>query len=199
MPQKVNPVVSEAVFGMSIAARHKLLGLLVAMQGVHERSAGEWQVEWDSLPSLFTLTAGCLRHTTAVLEHLEVHPDRMRANLDADGGALMAEAMMMALAPHIGRLSAHELVGEACRTARASNATLGLTLMEMLDDDLREALPPLMEVLDPDSYLGEAEAAIEMARKDWRLLKADIVPDWKLDKERTVRGRSWILLTTTGS
>jgi 3-carboxy-cis,cis-muconate cycloisomerase len=190
MPQKVNPVVSEAVVGMSISARHELIGLLVAMQGVHERSAGEWQVEWDSLPSLFTLTAGCVRHTTAVLESLEVRPTRMRANLDADGGAIMAEAAMMALAPHIGRLSAHELVGEACCMARESGATLGVTLSEMLDDDLKGMLPPIPEILNPDSHLGEAEAVVEAAREGWRLVKADIVPDWDLEDGRTVGGRS---------
>ena len=189
MPQKVNPVVSEAVIGMSVLARHQAIGLLVAMQGVHERSAGEWQVEWDSLPSLFCLSAGCVRQTWTVLEKLEVRPDRMRVNLNADGGTVMAEAAMMALAPHIGRLRAHETVGLACRKARERGSPLDQVLDEDLDDDLKRVLPPLTEILNPEFYTGEAELAVDAAGTSWRLLKADLEDDRTLP-DRTVRGRA---------
>src|SRR5207248_2227767 len=55
MPQKVNPILSEVVVGMSALARSQALPLLSAMQPGHERSAGEWQIEWDALPLVFAL------------------------------------------------------------------------------------------------------------------------------------------------
>src|SRR5438445_5288640 len=56
MPQKANPIDSEAVIGMGLLAAHYASALL-DLQGTHERSAGEWQVEWDALPAVFGAAA----------------------------------------------------------------------------------------------------------------------------------------------
>lgn len=167
MPQKANPSLSEAIVGMSELTRQQVAALLGAMQGTHERSAGEWQVEWDVLPALFTLAAGCLDSTRTVLANLGVYPDQMRANLGQDGGMVMAEAAMMALSPELGRLPAHELVSAACRTARDRQQSLAEALAESLDPAMVEALGPLDKVLDPESYLGEAEAIVDAALRRW--------------------------------
>ena len=60
MPQKANPIGSEAVVGLSILAAQHAGALLTAMQGTHERSAGEWQAEWDALPLVCAAAAGAL-------------------------------------------------------------------------------------------------------------------------------------------
>jgi 3-carboxy-cis,cis-muconate cycloisomerase len=167
MPQKSNPSLSEAIVGMSAMAIHGCPALLHAMQGTHERSAGEWQIEWDSLPSLFCLTAGCLRCTGTVLANLEVRPERMRTNLTSDGGSVMAEAVMMAAAVQLGRLEAHELVGQACRIARETDRPLIEVLRETLDGDVLSALPPLNTLVDPDAYLGEAPEIVDSVLGRW--------------------------------
>jgi 3-carboxy-cis,cis-muconate cycloisomerase len=41
---------------------------------------------------------------------LVVPPERMARNLALDGGQILAEAVMMRLAPHVGRTRAHDLV-----------------------------------------------------------------------------------------
>ena len=110
MPQKANPIDSEAVVGLSILAAQQSGALLAALQGTHERAAGEWQAEWDALPLAFAATAGALGGTLRLMQGLRVFPERMRANLDVDGGLLMAEAAMMALAPVVGRAGAHASV-----------------------------------------------------------------------------------------
>ena len=51
MPQKANPIESEAVVGLSAIAAQQVPAMLVAMSGGHERAAGEWQIEWDVLPN----------------------------------------------------------------------------------------------------------------------------------------------------
>ena len=98
MPQKANPIGSEAVVGLSIVAGHQAGVLLAAMQGTHERAAGEWQAEWDALPLVCAATAGAVAGARRVLAGLAVHPDRMRSNLSVEGGTIMAEAVMMAIA-----------------------------------------------------------------------------------------------------
>jgi 3-carboxy-cis,cis-muconate cycloisomerase len=167
MPQKVNPILSEVVVGMSWLARDQVPALLAAMQPGHERSAGEWQVEWDALPTLFALGCGCLKNTLLALEGLHVFPGRMRANLGSDGGMVMAEAVMIALAPGIGRLRAHELVSRACREARERNLSLAEMLPDALGGELLGALPPLDDVLTPESYLGESDSIVAAAVARW--------------------------------
>ena len=75
------------------------------MRAGHERAAGEWQIEWDALPTVVALAAGSLANTREILSGLSVYPDRMRTNLDIDGGTIMAERVMMRLAAQIGRAS----------------------------------------------------------------------------------------------
>jgi 3-carboxy-cis,cis-muconate cycloisomerase len=177
MPQKVNPVLSEAVLAMSALARDRMAGMLAAMQGTHERSAGEWQIEWDALPTLLGLTAGALKNILRVLETLQVFPVRMRANLEQDGGLVMSEAVMMALAPRMGRLRAHELVTAASRTARAEARPLADVLAETLNaastGDGR-----LAARIDPEAYLGEASAIVAAALASWSDVDPSADPVW---------------------
>ncbi len=167
MPQKANPSRSEAVVGLSVVARDRATVLLGAMQGSHERSTGEWQSEWDVVPELCSLAAACLANTTEVLGSLRVFPERMDLNLQQEGGLIMAEAAMMALAPAMGRLKAYELVGAACQKVRHTNQGLAEALTESLGTH-RIGTLTIDEVLAPRAYLGEAEAMVASARGYWQ-------------------------------
>ena len=59
-----------------------------------------------------------------MLEGLIVDAGRMRRNLDLTGGLIVAEAVMMALAQHTGRQTAHDVVYGACRAALDKGTTL---------------------------------------------------------------------------
>ena len=168
MPHKANPISSEVVVGMSILAAHQASSLLSAMAAGHERSAGEWQVEWDAVPGLAALAAGCLLNALEIAAGLTVFPERMRANLLVDGGMLMSEGVMMKLAVHVGRSRAHDIVYGACLEAGRSGRALLDVLPERLDPALLAALPPLGQLTSPDSYLGEAEQTVDTALDLWR-------------------------------
>ena len=177
MPQKANPIDSEAVVGLSILAAQQSGALLAALQGTHERAAGEWQAEWDALPLAFAATAGALGGTLRLMRGLRVFPERMRANLDVDGGLLMAEAAMMALAPFVGRAGAHASVTEASSLARDEGITLRAALERTLDSETAAALPPLDEILDPAAYLGETDSIVSAAIEAWSAIKAPSPPE----------------------
>lgn len=168
MPQKANPIGSEVVVGLSILAAQQSGALLTALQGTHERSAGEWQAEWDAVPLLFTTTAGALAGTHRLLQELQVFPGRMRENLESEGGLIMAEAAMIALARVVGRAAAHALVAESSSVVRAERITLREALERALENETLAALPPLDEVLDVDSYLGESDSMVAAALAAWR-------------------------------
>jgi len=110
MPQKANPISAELTIGFGLTAQASAAAMLRAMEAGHERAAGEWQIEWHALPTTLTSTAGALRMAAALVEGLRVFPDRMRTNLAADGGRIMAEAYMITLAAQLGRDRAHELL-----------------------------------------------------------------------------------------
>jgi len=168
MPQKANPILSEVAIGMGTIAASQLPAALAAMQGRHERAAGEWQVEWDVLPTLACLAAGGLVAMTTVVEGLVVDEDRMRHNLGQDGGLIMAEALMMALAPATGRAEAHHLVYDLSARARVEDRGLREVVAADLPAELAARLPAVDEMLDPARYTGEAGAIVDAAVSSWR-------------------------------
>ncbi|MFN3744021.1 MAG: 3-carboxy-cis,cis-muconate cycloisomerase [Hyphomicrobiaceae bacterium] len=161
MPQKRNPISCEMILAIAKAVRSDAGLLLDAMAADHERATGPWHLEWIALPRAFIATAGALHQARFMLEGLIVDADRMRRNLDITGGLIVAEAAMMALAPHTGRGAAHDIVYDCCRAA-LSNRT---TLLEELEKraDVTKHLDPatLARVVDPAHYLGTAREMID--------------------------------------
>jgi 3-carboxy-cis,cis-muconate cycloisomerase len=129
----------------------------------HERGLGGWHAEWETLPEIFLLVAGALRHMADAIEGLAVDPARMRANLETTRGLVMAEAIMMALGDRIGRLEAHHLVEAASRRAAAEGAHLRDVLAGDPVVTVHLAPDALDRLFAPESYLGVAERLVERA------------------------------------
>jgi 3-carboxy-cis,cis-muconate cycloisomerase len=161
MPQKRNPIACEFILACAKNVRELVPVMLDAMVQDHERATGPWHAEWIALPQAFALAAGALHHARAMLEGLVVDPDRMRRNLDITRGMISAEAVMMALAPHVGREEAHHLVAAACERALASDRHLREVLQA--DAAITVHLPPqrLALLLDPRNYTGLAGAFVD--------------------------------------
>jgi 3-carboxy-cis,cis-muconate cycloisomerase len=165
MPHKRNPVSCNIILGASTAVPNLVATVLAAQVQEHERGLGNWAAEWRTLPELFRLTSGALLHACTLIEGLEINPARMRINLDATNGLVMAEAVMMELAPFTGRLAAHHLVENASKIAISENIHLREAIMrdkiiaQHLDTDALDAL------FEPTSYLGSVESLIDAAVK----------------------------------
>ena len=124
MPHKRNPVSSTVILAAQAAAQGHVVTLLTAMAAAHERPAGLWHAEWHALPQLFGLASGALARGAPLAEGLEVHADRMRANIDATRGLLFADAVAARLAPQLGREAGHALVEHAAEQVRTTGAPL---------------------------------------------------------------------------
>jgi 3-carboxy-cis,cis-muconate cycloisomerase len=135
MPHKRNPVSSTVILAAHAAARGHAATLLDAMAAAHERPAGLWHAEWHALPPLFGLVSGALREARALAERLEVHPERMAANLGLTHGLLFADAAAARLGAKLGREAAHALIERAAGEVRRSG------------EGLQEVLERLPEVL----------------------------------------------------
>ncbi|WP_458095280.1 3-carboxy-cis,cis-muconate cycloisomerase [Roseomonas sp. WA12] len=162
MPQKRNPISSEIMLATAKAVRQQVALILDAMVQDFERATGPWHLEWMALPESFLLTASCLTQARFALSGLTVNTDRMRVNLDMSGGLIVAEAVMMAAAPALGRQHAHDVVYDACRAALTSGRGLAEALMEV--PEVVEALGGAEGVqrrCDPANYLGLAPAMVD--------------------------------------
>jgi 3-carboxy-cis,cis-muconate cycloisomerase len=161
MPQKRNPISSEMMLAAAKIVREQHSLMLDAMVQDHERATGQWHVEWQALPTAFIVVSGGLAAAREALEGLEVRPKTMRRVLDSTGGLIVAEAVMMGLAPALGRQVAHDLVYECCRTA----LTGATSFLDALAAEPRIVAvmdrAALARLADPANYLG---AAPEMVR-----------------------------------
>lgn len=170
MPQKANPISSELAVGWGIMATAHHDAALRAMEAGHERAAGEWQAEWQAVPGVLVATAGALAAVGDIAANLRVFPERMAANLDLDGGRIMAEAYMFALAPHLGRDHGHEVVYAAVRRSRAEGTPLREALRLSLTDEVWASIESHLP--EPSAYLGTTSEICRTAVASWRAATA---------------------------
>ena len=167
MPQKRNPISSELIFAAAKMLRERASLMLDAMLTDFERATGPWHLEWSALPEAFLLAASALHQSAFLLRGIEVDTDRMKRNLDLTGGLIVAEAVMMGLAPAIGRQEAHDVVYDACREAIDRRVSLFDALMDHGDIVERLGEARLRELTDPANYLGAAAVmARDIARRE---------------------------------
>lgn len=163
MPQKRNPISSELMLAAAKAVRQHA-GLMVdAMIQDFERATGPWHAEWIALPESFIFTAGALHQAKFALGGLIVDTDRMRHNLGISRGLIVAEAVMMGLAPAIGRQQAHDVVYEACRTANEKGGTLADALAALPAVTAHFDRAAIERLTDPANYLGLAPQMVDRA------------------------------------
>lgn len=161
MPQKRNPIASEYILASSRAV-HQLVPLMQsAMAQDHERATGPWQAEYLALPQAFVLTHGALQHARTIAEGMVVDAARMARNLDLTGGLIVAEAVMMSLAPHLGREPAHHVVKHACDVALAEGIRLADALMRDPEVTSRLDRAAIDAMTDPAAYLGATQDFID--------------------------------------
>ncbi len=162
MPQKRNPISSELMLATAKAVRQQVALVLDAMVQDFERATGPWHLEWLAVPESFILSAGCLEQAKFALAGLTVDAPRMRQNLDMSGGLIVAEAVMMAAAPALGRQHAHDVIYDACRAAIGAGKPLAEVLLDM--PEVVAALggeAAVRAACDPANYLGLAPEMVD--------------------------------------
>ncbi len=161
MPQKRNPISSELILACAKLVRQHCALMLDAMVQDFERATGPWHAEWIALPESHIATAGSMRQAKLMLAGLTVDTARMQRNLDLTSGLIVAEAVMMGLAPKLGRQVAHDVVYDACREAAQGNRPLIdlLAADKQVGPHFKRA--ELERLLDPRNYLGSAGEMVD--------------------------------------
>ena len=163
MPQKHNPVDAMRAIAASRLAIGEVPVILSAMMQEHERAVGGWQAEWTALPDLFRFTSGAVEGVREALAGLQVDASRMKANLDMTGGLVMAEALTMALAQHIGRPEAYRLVQAASSRVTQTGKDFYHIVLENKQICTALSKEDIEKIFDPMHYLGSTDAFIDAA------------------------------------
>lgn len=146
MPHKRNPIAAVT----ARAAVRRVPGLvatvLASMDHEHQRAAGAWHAEWETVTDLARLTAGGADRLAASLSELQVNSETMSRNLDITHGLLLAERVTTALAAHTDR--ARDIVTAACARGSALDSDPAIT--EYLDAST------VRQLMNPAEYLGHA-------------------------------------------
>ncbi len=162
MPHKRNPVLSQQILVAARQVRGIVPMMLEAMIQDHERGTGSWQSEWTLVPEACTQSLAALANMVELTRGLEVDKARMRANIGLSGGFVYAEAMMMALAPEIGRQRAHDLVEAAVDRAMGDLSFENALLQEpAISAILSKAR--LNEIFSGDLHRAAGAAAVDEA------------------------------------
>jgi 3-carboxy-cis,cis-muconate cycloisomerase len=157
MPHKQNPVRAILITAAVTRIPGLVSTMLAAMPQEHERAAGGWHAEWETLGSLLSLVGGAAARLHDLLSGLQVDRERMRANIELTGGVVMAEAVVTRLAPLMGRIQAGDLVSEIVGSGQQFRAALlADPRVELSEEDIDQAL-------DPAGYLGSAATFIDRA------------------------------------
>jgi adenylosuccinate lyase len=165
MPHKRNPVRSERVTGLARVIRGNLQTALENTVLWHERDISHSSAERVILPDSTTALHYMLAETTGILETLEIHPDRMRENLDVGGGLAFSQNVLLALVDAgMARDEAYAIVQAAA--ARAWDEGVSFRYVLELDGRVRERIGGRMdELFDPARAIRNLDVVFDRLEK----------------------------------
>ncbi|MDE0057193.1 MAG: lyase family protein, partial [Defluviicoccus sp.] len=98
MPHKRNPVLTENLTGLARIVRSHVAPALENVVLWHERDISHSSVERMIAPDATVTLDFALARLAGVVDRLVVYPERMRANLEALGGLIHSQRVLLALA-----------------------------------------------------------------------------------------------------
>lgn len=173
MPHKRNPVLSTLIRSAALQVPALSAALTQCLVAEDERSAGVWHAEWQLLRECLRLVGGAAHTAAELAEGLDVHPSRMRENLDLTGSQVVSERIVAVLTPHLGKAAARQLLTAASSDAASSGRPLHELLSEQPELTARFTPDALVSLCDPTAYSGAAGPLVDRALRDLGLPPAD--------------------------
>jgi adenylosuccinate lyase len=118
MPHKRNPILCERVVGIARLLRGYAVAGVENVALWHERDISHSSAERVALPDATILLDYAQHLAIRVVDGMVVHPDRMRANIEATHGALFSQRALLALVESgLSRDEAYRIVQENAQRA----------------------------------------------------------------------------------
>jgi adenylosuccinate lyase len=168
MPHKRNPEISEHLGTLARVIRHNSSLIVESLVHDHERDGRSWKAEWAVLGETCLAEGKLLALLETLTANLVIHEDRMLSNLEATGGFVLSEAVMLELAKRIGKQSAHKLVYETAMKAYVTGRELKEAI---LNDPQVNALLSTTEIeslFDYNQHIGQCSAMVDKVLAELR-------------------------------
>ena len=134
MPHKKNPILTENLTGLARLVRGAVTPALENVALWHERDISHSSVERMIGPDATVTLDFALARLTSVVDRLIVHPENMRRNLEALGGVIHSQRVLLALTQaDVSREDAYAAVQDNAMKAVES----GTGFLELLKRDKR--------------------------------------------------------------
>jgi adenylosuccinate lyase len=141
MPHKRNPILTENLTGQARMIRSYAMPALENVALWHERDISHSSVERFIGPDATITLDFALARLTGVVEKLLVYPERMQSNLDAMGGLVHSQRVLLALTQAgVSREDAYRLVQRNAMKVWESNGVLSLLDLLKGDEEVTAAL-----------------------------------------------------------
>jgi adenylosuccinate lyase len=143
MPHKRNPILTENLTGQARMIRAYALPALENVALWHERDISHSSVERFIGPDATITLDFALARLTGVVEKLLIYPERMQKNLDAMGGLVHSQRVLLALTQAgVSREDAYALVQRNAMKVWESSGALSLLDLLKADPQVTAALSP---------------------------------------------------------
>ena len=160
MPHKRNPVLTERVCGLARVVRGYAATGLENIALWHERDISHSSAERVILPDACALVDYMAIQMHRVLAGLEVRPERMLRNLEAGGGVVYSQRVLLALVDAgMSREDAYRVVQSAAM--RAMDGDGGFRANLEADPAVREKLADIGSLFDPEHYLRNIDVVFD--------------------------------------
>ena len=168
MPHKRNFGHREQVVALARLAAAHASSAVHATLVEHERDGRSLRMEWVILADVAHHTLAAAALLAEIVDDCEVCTDVMAANARAAADALATEAVMFALAQHVGKPHAYAVVYAISQRARSDGMSLREALLASGALDGRLAPDDLDALFDPRTHVGSAGQLVDdvLARAD---------------------------------
>ena len=165
MPHKQNPVASGSVVLLGRLLRGNATAALDYIHAEGEDDHRQGETAWKFVPEVCLLADAQLTMSERLLATLIVKPDNMQSNLERAGALVCSEAILMRLAPTLGRDRAHGLVQSLSARARSERRSLREVAEE--DEIICSHLSPkeIARSFDYGTCLGETRTLVRRVLK----------------------------------
>lgn len=161
MPHKRNPEISEHLGTLARIIRHNASLIVESLVHDHERDGRSWKSEWAVLAETCLAAGKLLALLRALTGNLVIHTDRMQTNLEATGGFVLSEAVMLALAERLGKQSAHTLVYETTMNAHSDGRGLKEAILDNPQICAHLSTTEIEALFDYRQHTGQCGAMVD--------------------------------------
>ena len=164
MAHKRNPITAENACGLARIVRSMIVPSYENALLWHERDLANSSAERFTLSHAMILLDDILAKTDGVLSNLVIDAGKMRANIDAQKGLVMAEKVMLELVDRgIARDDAHEMMRRVSMEALSSNE--GLEDICSRDSGISDIFDSaeLSDMFRPEGHLGHSGRIVDEA------------------------------------